>query len=242
MFDESTLKDLLTQEGYSREEKALIALAAEPLAPRQVKHLRAVLTGSGVRAASKWNLSASLSKLGGFVARTSGGWELTTSGHHKLSELVGPHALTPAPRIAAALRHHLSALSNPDVKAYVEEAVRCFESKLYRAAAVLSWVGAVAVLHDHIVANRLADFNTEAKRRDGKWKNAKDSDGLGRMKEYDLLQTIAAVGLIGSNVKQELEKRLSFRNACGHPNSIKIGESMVAAHIEALILNVYSRF
>ena len=45
--------------------------------------------------------------------------------------------------------------------------------------------------------------------------------------------------MIGKNVKDELESCLKLRNACGHPNSLKIGEHRVASHIESLILNVY---
>jgi hypothetical protein len=100
-------------------------------------------------------------------------------------------------------------------------------------------VGAVAVLQDHVIANHLAAFNAEAARRDPKWKAAKNRDDLSRMKEYDFLQVLEAISVIGKNVKQELEGCLKLRNGCGHPNSMKIGEHRVAGHIETLILNVY---
>ena len=62
------------------------------------------------------------------------------------------------------------------------------------------------------------------------------------MKEYDFLQVLAALSIIGKNVKDELEQCLKLRNSCGHPNSLKIGEHKVASHIEILILNVYSKY
>jgi len=107
---------------------------------------------------------------------------------------------------------------------------------------VLIWVGAVAVLQDEVVAKKLPEFNAEALRRDAKWKAAKDADGLSRMKEADFLVIIEAIAVIGKNVRQELEGCLKLRNGCGHPNSLKLGENKVAAHLETLILNVFAKF
>jgi hypothetical protein len=124
----------------------------------------------------------------------------------------------------------------------VEQAISAFEHKLYRAAVVLSWVGAVSLLYAHVVANELAAFNTEAKKRNAKWKTAKTRDDLTLMGERDFLQILQAISVIGKNVKQELEHRLDLRNGCGHPNSLVVAESMVSAHLEALTLNVFAKF
>lgn len=68
-------------------------------------------------------------------------------------------------------------------------------------------------------------------------------DGLARMKEHDFLDVLHAIGVLGKNVKQELQNNcLQLRNSCGHPNNFKVGEHRVAAHIEILILNVFSKF
>lgn len=104
----------------------------------------------------------------------------------------------------------------------------------------MSWVGAVAVLQDRVVKNRLVDFNSEAKRRDPKWKNALTTDDLGRLKERDFFDILHAISMIGGNVKKELVNCLDRRNGCGHPNSLKVAESTAAHHLEVLILNVYS--
>jgi hypothetical protein len=62
------------------------------------------------------------------------------------------------------------------------------------------------------------------------------------MKEADFLVIIEAIAVIGKNVRQELEGCLKLRNGCGHPNSLKLGENKVAAHLETLILNVFAKF
>src|SRR5262249_27285499 len=112
----------------------------------------------------------------------------------------------------------------------------------FRAAIVLSWVGALAVLYDHVVAKHLSAFNGEALRRDTKWKAAKTADDLSRLKEYDFLQILAAISVIGNNVKTELEGCLTLRNGAGHPNSLRVAEHRVNSHIETLVLNVFARF
>jgi hypothetical protein len=62
------------------------------------------------------------------------------------------------------------------------------------------------------------------------------------MKEYDFLQVLHAISVIGKNTKDELEGCLKLRNTCGHPNSHKIGEHRVTSHVETLVLNVFSKF
>ena len=124
----------------------------------------------------------------------------------------------------------------------MEEAVLCLENALYRAAIVLSWVGAVSVLQQHVARLRLQDFNREAHRRFKKWKPARLADDLGRTREADFLLILESISVVGKSVKQELEAALKLRNGCGHPNSLQVGEAKAAAHVESLILNVYVKF
>lgn len=147
-----------------------------------------------------------------------------------------------SPTITSTLRNHLSKITNSDTKIFVEEGIECFDRHLYRSAVILTWVGAISLLQTFVVDRFLTDFNNEAIKRDPKWYPAKTTDDLTRMKEYDFLQIIEKLSIIGKNVKQELEKQLQLRNGCGHPNTLQISENIVAAHIEVLILNVFSKF
>lgn len=122
------------------------------------------------------------------------------------------------------------------------KARKCYEHKLYRSAVVLSWLGALALIFDHVVAHKLTEFNTEATHRNAKWKPAKNEDDLARMKEHDFLQLLPAISVVGKSVKDELESCLALRNGCGHPNSLQLAEHRVAAHIEVLLLNVFEKF
>jgi hypothetical protein len=242
MIEESQLKNLLSKEEYTKLDKVLICLATDADLPKQVKDIRHLAVSSGLRPAGKWNLSKILSNASSLAVRISSGWVLTLDGKKMVLELVGPFGASPVPMIASTLRKHLPNLTKPDTKKFIEEAVECFESRKYRAAVVLSWVGAVSLLQEHVVVNCLPAFNTEALKRDTKWRSAKTTDDLGRMTEADFLNVLVAISVIGKNVKQELEGCLKLRNGCGHPNSLQIGESRVSSHIEILLLNVFLKF
>lgn len=242
MIDSSRLKDLLSKKEYSRLDKILICLSVNDTIPKQVRDIRELAVPAGLRAASKWNISTILGSSSGLAVRTDGGWELTSDGRKRVAEIAGAFAASPILTIASSLRKYLPGITDNPTKEFIEEAIECYEASRLRAAVVLSWVGAVSLLHKHVVANELSNFNTEAVRRDAKWRPAKNTDDLGRMKESDFLNVIQALSIIGKNVKQELENCLKLRNSCGHPNTLKIGDARVAAHIEILVLNVFSEF
>ena len=236
------LKDLLAHREYGRKEKTLICMAVDDASPKAVAEIRELAVAAGLPEVKKWNLSDILSRAKGLAIRTPEGWELTSEGRHAVGELAGPFMGSVAPRVAAALRSHLGTIKSEDAREFVEEAVRAFELGLYRSSVVLSWVGAASVLQEEVVSRHLAAFNAEATRRDSKWRAAKTKDDLSRMQEYDFLQVLSAISIIGKNVKTELEGCLKLRNGCGHPNSLRVGESKVAAHLDTLILNVFDVF
>jgi len=242
VIDKSRLKDLLSKSEYSKLEKILICLANDVDQPFKVKDIKTLAVSSGLRIAKNWNISQALSASNGLAVRTDYGWELTLDGRKRVAEIVGPSALSSIPTVASSLRQYLPGLTDKQTKEFIEEAIKCYENNHLRAAVVLSWVGAISMLHKHVIENNLVDFNAEALRRDSRWKNAKTTDDLGRMKEHDFLNIIEKLSIIGKNVKQELEACLKLRNSCGHPNSLKIGESRVASHMEILIMNVFSVF
>jgi hypothetical protein len=224
-------------------DQLLLLLAAGGTGAKTVKDLRELGERLGLRWLKKANLSDRLAKSAGFAIRTNDGWELSPAAQKEITARFPAVGATRASEAAADLRAHLASIKDPTVRGFVEEAIACCEQKLWRAAVVLSWCGAVAILQAHVVRAHLADFNAEAKRRDPKWRDAKKADDLGRMKEHDFLDLLAALSILGKNVKQELQDNcLNLRNGCGHPNSLVISAARVAAHLEVLILNVYSKF
>lgn len=242
MVDNEQLKEQLHKTSLTNTDKLLICLAVDVNTPKSIKDIKSTAKSAGLRKIETWNVSDYLSKSKGLAIRTNDGWELTNGGKKHVIKLIGPAQKKAVPQIVSKLRKHLPNITSIETKEFLDEAIKCFESKLYRAAVVLSWVGAISLLYDHVIHSKLKEFNAEARKRNPKWKDAITKDDLACMKEYEFLQVINSISIIGKSVKDELESCLKFRNGCGHPNSLKIGEGRVSGHIESLILNVFSVF
>jgi hypothetical protein len=236
------IKAIVHSKALSVEDRLLICLASDRR-PLSIQEIRKIALEAGLRRSQDWNISQYLSRSAGLAIRTNVGWELTREGHDRVSGIAG---LAPQGAVSSAavraLEAHIQAISNPPTKEFLIEAANCIAAGLRRAAVVLSWVGAVSVLQDEVIKNHLSAFNAEAVRRDKRWREAKTADDLGRMKEADFLNVLESLSIIGRNVKLELESCLKLRNGCGHPNSLKIGETRVAAHVETLAQNVFAVF
>lgn len=243
MFSKSVLQELINRPGFSQKDSICLILGCDIDSPKSITKIKLIGKEAGLRVIEKWNVANALGKAKGLVVRISDGWILTNEGKEYISNLAGlKNKRTALKTIANDLRKLINTLPNLDTQLFLNEALSCFETGNYRATVVLSWVGAVHILYQYVVDNILGIFNTEALRRDSKWKTAKTIDDLGRMKEKDFLDILVTLSALGKNVKQELMNCLDLRNGSGHPNSLKIGENRAAGHLETLILNVYSKF
>lgn len=138
MLDINILKELLHQKDFSNTEKLLLCMANEVKKPKTVSEIKDIAKSSGLRKAKDWNVSSYLGKTKGLAIRVEKGWELTNSGKKRVAQLSGAAILNPAPKIAASLRSHLATIKNTDTVSFLDEAIRCYESKLYRAAIIMS--------------------------------------------------------------------------------------------------------
>ncbi|HTQ73224.1 MAG TPA: hypothetical protein VMI74_02980 [Burkholderiales bacterium] len=237
------LKQAVHKKKISKTDAALLCVAAAGAKAAPTLTVRQLALESGVKGAKTINFHAHLDSAEDKVFKAPNGWELTDAGRKYVAKLAAEEiAVSPAAAEAQTLRALLPKLKNEDARAFVTEAIVCAEQSLFRASVVLSWVGAIALLHDRVVAKHLAAFNVEATKRIPAWKPAKNADDLGNMREATFLEIGPVIGLFGKNVKQELEACLKTRNSCGHPTSLKIGSNKVAAHLEILALNVYAVF
>lgn len=241
MLTESSLLEHLSLHDGHQTDKVLLCLAFEIHKTKTVKEIKAIGHAHGFRNINNLNISSILCRTKGKASRVKNGWVLTNLGKQHLADL-GIKQSSVATLVSASLRTHLVDIKNLESRSFVEEAVFCFEAHQYRAAVVFSWVGAVSILYDHVIAHALTKFNTEGLRRNPKYRAAATRDDLARLKESDFLDYLEGSSVIGKSVRKELGNCLDFRNGCGHPNSLSIAETRVAAHIETLILNVYSKF
>lgn len=210
--------------------------------PARVQEIKDRARDAGSTKLPQWNISAVLARTHGQAILTKTGWELSNKGKERLRAIGISKISAAAAQVAVDLRAIVRRIRDEETLAFVEETIRCYEYELYRSAVVMSWLAAMHVLKMETIKNHLAAFNAEAQRVDSKWRQARTADDLGLMKERDFLDRLATISVIGKNVKEELQKFLKLRNACGHPNSLKIGLNTVANHLEILILNVFEKF
>lgn len=236
-----SLKTWLHQEGIGRRDKLLIILASFE-APCQIREIKTRAAEAGLRIPKTWNVSSILGRSRGLAIKPPEGWELTLAGRKYLRSLGVTDVRPEARGLASDLRKALTEIEDDETRRFVEEAVKCYEHELYRSAIIMSWIGAVSVLHKLIVEDHLGRFNAEAKRVDRRWKTAATTDDLTRMREAELLDRMAALSIIGQDVKKALKECLDRRNSCGHPNSYRLRANAVAHHLESLILNVFAKF
>lgn len=242
MLAVNQLKDVVHRDNLKRLDIALLCVAAAGGLSIPTSEVRRLAIQVGVKDAKKINFSAVLSSADGRVFRTPKGWELTATGRKRIDTLCDGIINSPIAIQTNHLRNLLSGIKNENTHNFLTEAITCAESSLYRAAVVLSWAGAISLLHSSVIANHLQEFNAEVSKRNKHWKNAKTEDDLSLLKESVFIEIACIVGLFGKDVKQQLELALRLRNSCGHPNSLRIGPNKVAAHLEILALNIYSRY
>lgn len=178
MLNVEDLKDWLFRD-LTRLEKILLILSTSDVA-QTVAQIKETATFVGFRDVKnkKWNVSQILGASAGEAIRTGAGWEVTESGRMHLRKL-GVSKISAAVRqVASDLRAHLERIADLETRNFVEEAIRCHESELYRSAIVMSWLGAMDVLHKHVHSQHLAAFNSEARRVNDKWKAATTPDDL----------------------------------------------------------------
>lgn len=212
----------------------------------QLAEIRDRAKAAGFRVPAKWNESQILGASKGKAIRAPEGWELTEAGKTHLRNL-GVSKISPAAmQVAVDLRAYLDGISDTQTRDFVEEAIKCHEAELFRSAIVMSWLGAMNVLHKHVHLNHLAAFNAEMTRITStakkKWKVAVTTDDLGKVPEGEFLDRIEALSIVGKNAKAQLKVALDLRNGCGHPNSLQVGVNKSAAHIETLLQNVFGKF
>lgn len=225
----------------------LVIMSVEANNAKKVITIKTLGRSAGLPELSKWNVSTILKRSKGLAIRLPEGWILSSNGKKHVNNLgvISSLKTLKTVNMATQLKRDLKLIHNVDSKAFLKEAILAFETNLLRSCVVLSWVGAVSLLYDHIMGSRLSQFNTESKRRFPRWKDAIIKDDLSRMQERDFLEIIGSppLSIIGKNLKLELINTcLQLRNSCGHPNSLKIGVNRVASHLEILIKNIYNQF
>ncbi|MGJ5006331.1 hypothetical protein ACQR05_01075 [Bradyrhizobium oligotrophicum] len=237
------LRESLARRDVSKTDKYLLIVAMHD-GPMKANDIRAVARQNGWR-------DGSGSLPGDYLKHTKNaiyvptGWTVTEACKKSLVErglMNAAGVLTP---VTEALERYLTDVHDSEKARFVEEAVQCVKNKSYRSAIVLTWVGAVYLLYQHVLKHKLSEFNQEGRRRFQKkgWSDVSDVDGLATaVTESIFLNMLEHIGVVTKAEQKELQNCLDRRNTAGHPNSASFEEVTVGAHIHELISKVYSKY
>ena len=146
-------------------------------------------------------------------------------------------------KLSKTLRGLVVKIKSPEQKAFLEEAIKCFEIKAYRASILMTWLLTIDVIYEYVLSKKLVQFN-KAIQAHGKYKKIvfAKKDDFSEMKESDFIEVLRTGKLISNDIRKILVEKLDFRNTCAHPNSIIIKETKAIAVIEDLIENVIFKY
>lgn len=235
------LRDALTRKDLSKTDKYLLIVGHHD-GPVAGGAIRTIAKENGWKDGSKSFPSAFLSKTAHALMLPKG-WTLTGPGRAALEgrgliSKIG--VLTP---VTQTLEKYILDLHDPDKARFIEEAIACVRNKSYRAAIVLTWVGALYLMYAYVLREKLLAFNAEVYRRYPNSKPASTIDDLaGLLREAEFLNVLEHIGAITKAECKELTGCLDRRNTAGHPNSHTFTEVGVGNHIETLITSVYQRY
>ncbi|RYC52692.1 hypothetical protein [Flagellimonas olearia] len=146
-------------------------------------------------------------------------------------------------KVSKILRNLLSKIKSKEQQAFLEEAIKCFEVKAYRASILMTWLLTIDVIYEYVLAKKLIEFNS-AVQVHGKYKKITfaKKDDFSEIKESDFIEILRTGKIISNDIRKILIEKLDFRNTCAHPNSIIIKETKAVSVIDDLIENVIFKF
>jgi len=191
------------------------------------------------------NISDTLSRLSKIsppiILKDNRGWTFHRTSKKELNEIY--LGTTHKREISATLRELLKIIDGNEQKAFLEEAISCFEIKAFRASIIMTWILTLDIIYEYILSAKLTQFNA-AIQAHGRYKKITiaKKDDFGDIKESDLIELCRGGGVITGDIRKILVEKLDFRNTCAHPNTIIVLESKVIAFIEDLITNVIKKY
>jgi len=237
----TALRDALARKDISKTDKYLLIVAYHE-GPVPSGAIRAIARENGWKDGDTSSILTFL-KASPHAVLLPKGWTITGAGRQALEDRGLISAIGVLTPVTEALEKVAIDVHDPDKARFVEEAIACVKNKSYRAAIVLSWVGALYLLYSYVASTKLAAFNSELTRRFPKSKPASTIDDLAQVvKEAEFISILEHINIVTKGEAKDLVSCLDRRNTAGHPNSHTFTEVTVGHHIETLINTVYKRY
>ncbi|MEW8237325.1 MAG: hypothetical protein AB2727_03955 [Candidatus Thiodiazotropha taylori] len=143
------------------------------------------------------------------------------------------------------LRDLLNKIGDKNENAFLEEAVKCYESGCKRAAIVLVWLLTVDHIQKYIYKKERIAFNTVlAKNTDKRIKITAISsyDDFSEIPEGKFIEFCRSAKIISNDVRKILDQKLGIRNTAAHPASVTISDVKATDFIIDLVENVLLKY
>jgi hypothetical protein len=203
-----------------------------------VEQLRLFLKNSRAPGWSKANIPDILAKSGHLVDSPGIGgnkrlWNLTPSGIQYVQKILGlPPTVAEIEHDIGSLKSSLEQISDPEIKDYVDEALKCLQVGALRASVVFLWSGAIRLIQNKLLTLNLVKLNCAIKKFDPKARDVSKLDHFSYIKDSISILASVELGIFDKNQKDTLEESLNLRNRCGHPGKYKPGVKKVSSFIE----------
>lgn len=184
---------------------------------------------------------ASRTRDGKYVKLKAGGYKLNGKLATELSvTLTG----TPAKNsLDKELIQIVKTVGEDNERAFLEEALKCYQVAAYRAAIVLIWLVSVDHMQNYVLTKKLSEFNAELKKNpDRKVKRIVSKDDFSDLPENKFIELCRAASIISNDVRKILDAKLGIRNSAAHPSGITVGEHKAVEFGIDLINNVILKY
>jgi hypothetical protein len=146
-----------------------------------------------------------------------------------------------AVNVSVSLRGTLTAIGDPPVRSYLEEAISCFEHNLLRSSVILTWCVAYGLFRSWLYRNHLSPLNAAMAAWKAPVKIAK-LDDFQELTEATVIDTARKIGVISKEENKTLKQLLDQRNSYAHPTAKVITPSIAEAYVETILREIVPTF
>ena len=143
------------------------------------------------------------------------------------------------------LRGLLTKVSDKNENAFLEEAIKCYETGCKRAAIVMVWLLTIDHIQKYIYKNEQAAFNIVlSKNSDKRIKISAISkyDDFAEIPEGKFIEFCRSAKIVSNDVRKILDQKLGVRNTAAHPASVTISDVKATDFIIDLVENVLLKY
>jgi hypothetical protein len=137
--------------------------------------------------------------------------------------------------IKKTLRQEFDKITDPAIRDYMDETIKCFEHKLYRSSIVMSWCVAYGTFRKWVFDKHLPELNKA-------WKKPIKITSLDDFQEIPEALVVDTAyyeaKILPKETWKKLKELLNVRNTYAHPSNVMITPSIAEAYIENTLHNI----